>query len=89
MNSPKGQYSGAIDCAFRMYQKEGSHAFYKGYSKIMLNFFLKKNLKQNFFFLNRFVPSFARMVSWNIVLWISYEQIKHYIFMEKAISNEN
>jgi len=60
MNSPKGQYSGALDCAFRMHRQEGFVAFYKG-----------------------FVPSFARMVSWNIVLWVTYEQIKHLVFTEK------
>lgn len=57
MNSPKGQYSGALDCAIRMYRQEGFNAFYKG-----------------------FVPSFARIVSWNIVLWITYEQVKHLVF---------
>lgn len=30
MNSPKGQYLGAIDCAIRMGKKEGFPAFYKG-----------------------------------------------------------
>lgn len=30
MNSPKGQYSGAIDCAIRMAKQEGLTAFYKG-----------------------------------------------------------
>ena len=27
-------------------------------------------------FYKGFIPSFARLVSWNIVLWITYEQIK-------------
>ena len=27
-------------------------------------------------FYKGFVPSFARLVSWNIVLWVTYEQIK-------------
>lgn len=31
MNSPAGQYAGAIDCAFRMQRQEGFQAFYKGY----------------------------------------------------------
>uniref|UniRef100_A0A182JIU0 Mitochondrial brown fat uncoupling protein 1 n=1 Tax=Anopheles atroparvus TaxID=41427 RepID=A0A182JIU0_ANOAO len=57
MNSPRGQYRGAIDCAIRMGAKEGMNAFYKG-----------------------FVPSFARLVSWNVVMWISYEQLKLVIF---------
>lgn len=30
MNSPKGQYTGAIDCAIRMASQEGFAAFYKG-----------------------------------------------------------
>lgn len=31
MNSPKGQYTGAIDCAMRMAKQEGFTAFYKGF----------------------------------------------------------
>lgn len=31
MNSSKGQYKGAIDCAIRMGMQEGPSAFYKGY----------------------------------------------------------
>lgn len=57
MNSPKGQYRGAMDCAIKMGRKEGVAAFYKG-----------------------FVPSFARLVSWNVVMWISYEQLKLLMF---------
>lgn len=57
MNSPKGQYRGAIDCAIKMGRKEGASAFYKG-----------------------FVPSFARLVSWNVVMWITYEQLKLVLF---------
>ncbi|KAJ9599200.1 hypothetical protein L9F63_010331, partial [Diploptera punctata] len=53
MNSPKGEYRSAIDCALRMMTKEGPGAFYKG-----------------------FTPSFCRLVSWNIVMWITYEQFK-------------
>lgn len=30
MNSPKGIYTGAIDCTIRMAKKEGPAAFYKG-----------------------------------------------------------
>ena len=30
-------------------------------------------------FYKGFVPSFARLVSWNIVLWITYEQMKKQI----------
>ncbi|XP_072157901.1 putative mitochondrial transporter UCP3 isoform X1 [Bemisia tabaci] len=53
MNAPPGNYSGALDCAAKMFKSEGFSAFYKG-----------------------FTPSFFRLVSWNIVLWLSYEQIK-------------
>ncbi|KAG8232059.1 hypothetical protein J437_LFUL012010 [Ladona fulva] len=56
MNSPKGHYKGAIDCAIRMMVKEGPMAFYKG-----------------------FTPSFARLVSWNIVMWLTYEQMKLFV----------
>lgn len=59
MNSPKGQYKGAIDCAVRMLVQEGPNAFYKG-----------------------FTPSFARLVSWNIVMWLTYEQMK--LFVKKV-----
>lgn len=31
MNSPKGQYAGAIDCTMRMAKHEGFTAFYKGF----------------------------------------------------------
>ncbi|XP_069671964.1 dicarboxylate carrier UCP2-like [Periplaneta americana] len=53
MNSAKGEYRSAVDCAIRMFTQEGFSAFYKG-----------------------FTPSFCRLVSWNIVMWITYEQFK-------------
>lgn len=53
MNSPRGQYKGAIDCGVRMCMAEGFKAFYKG-----------------------FIPSFTRLVSWNIMMWVTYEQMK-------------
>lgn len=34
-------------------------------------------------FYKGFVPNFARLVTWNIVLWISYEQIKILMFNKK------
>lgn len=34
-------------------------------------------------FYKGFVPAFARLVSWNICLWISYEQIKKIIYNNK------
>lgn len=38
MNSPKGQYAGAMDCAIRMAKQEGFTAFYKGFV-IKIGFF--------------------------------------------------
>lgn len=57
MNSRKGQYRGAIECAIRTMVQEGPTAFYKG-----------------------FVPSFSRLVSWNICMWITYEQFKKIVY---------
>ncbi|XP_076279244.1 dicarboxylate carrier UCP2 [Lasioglossum baleicum] len=62
MNSTPGEYRGVKDCAVRMFMKEGTSAFYKG-----------------------FVPSFTRLVSWNIILWITYEQFK--IQLAKKMNN--
>ncbi|XP_077307398.1 dicarboxylate carrier SLC25A8 [Lithobates pipiens] len=53
MNSAKGQYRSALNCALTMFQKEGPLAFYKG-----------------------FMPSFLRLGSWNIVMFVTYEQLK-------------
>ena len=53
MNSPKGKYSGVLNCARQTAQREGVKAFYSG-----------------------FRASCMRLVSWNIVLWLSYEQLK-------------
>jgi len=53
MNSPRGKYNGALDCAIKTARKEGLLAFYKGFN-----------------------ASCLRLVSWNIALWLSYEQIK-------------
>jgi len=53
MNSAKGKYTGAFDCAVRTARKEGFFAFYKGFN-----------------------ASCLRLVSWNIALWLTYEQIK-------------
>ncbi|XP_058828094.1 dicarboxylate carrier SLC25A8-like [Topomyia yanbarensis] len=36
-------------------------------------------------FYKGFVPSFARLVSWNIVMWISYEQLKLLLFKPQII----
>ncbi|XP_056417093.1 mitochondrial uncoupling protein 2-like [Hyla sarda] len=53
MNSAKGQYQGAVNCALTMLRKEGPRAFYKG-----------------------FMPSFLRLGSWNVVMFVTYEQLK-------------
>ncbi|XP_029996328.1 mitochondrial brown fat uncoupling protein 1 [Sphaeramia orbicularis] len=60
MNSPPGQYTSAINCAWTMMTKEGPTAFYKG-----------------------FVPSFLRLGSWNIVMFVSFEQIKRAMMVTK------
>ncbi|XP_066444439.1 dicarboxylate carrier SLC25A8 [Eleutherodactylus coqui] len=53
MNSAKGQYQSALNCAITMLRKEGPRAFYKG-----------------------FMPSFLRLGSWNVVMFVTYEQLK-------------
>ncbi|KAM4794629.1 dicarboxylate carrier UCP2 [Rhinophrynus dorsalis] len=53
MNSAKGQYNSALNCALTMLRKEGPKAFYKG-----------------------FMPSFLRLGSWNVVMFVTYEQLK-------------
>ncbi|KAG8539898.1 hypothetical protein GDO81_020142 [Engystomops pustulosus] len=53
MNSAKGQYQSALNCALTMLRKEGPRAFYKG-----------------------FMPSFLRLGSWNVVMFVTYEQLK-------------
>ncbi|XP_063074735.1 mitochondrial brown fat uncoupling protein 1 [Engraulis encrasicolus] len=60
MNSPPGQYTGAINCAWTMLTKEGPTAFYKG-----------------------FVPSFLRLGSWNVVMFVSFEQLKRLMMVSK------
>ncbi|XP_029457969.1 mitochondrial uncoupling protein 2-like [Rhinatrema bivittatum] len=53
MNSARGQYSSALNCALAMFREEGPMAFYKG-----------------------FMPSFLRLGSWNVVMFVTYEQLK-------------
>uniref|UniRef100_UPI00358E4F73 putative mitochondrial transporter UCP3 n=1 Tax=Myxine glutinosa TaxID=7769 RepID=UPI00358E4F73 len=60
MNSEPGYYRGALDCATRMYKKEGVMAFYKG-----------------------FTPSFLRLGSWSIVMFVSFEQCKRALILAK------
>ncbi|XP_068122727.1 dicarboxylate carrier SLC25A8 [Hyperolius riggenbachi] len=61
MNSAKGQYQGALNCALTMLRKEGPMAFYKG-----------------------FMPSFLRLGSWNIVMFVTYEQLKRAMMSARA-----
>lgn len=53
MNSGKGQYIGALDCAVKMFHEGGPTTFYKG-----------------------FMPSFIRLGSWNICMFVTFEQLK-------------
>ncbi|XP_077999935.1 dicarboxylate carrier UCP2-like [Glandiceps talaboti] len=60
MNSSKGQYRGAIDCALKMFKEGGAKAFYKG-----------------------FMPSFMRLGSWNVFMFIFYEQLKKQVMLRQ------
>lgn len=46
---------------------------YKGAMDVAVRMFINEGPAA---FYKGFVPSFARLVSWNIVLWVTYEQIK-------------
>lgn len=96
MNSPPGQYKSAINCAWTMLTKEGPTAFYKGWAPppacclvevsnddiILVCFFLPP--------LHRFVPSFLRLGSWNVVMFVSFEQIKRAMMVtKKRIEDRN
>ncbi|XP_075054616.1 dicarboxylate carrier UCP2-like [Mixophyes fleayi] len=61
MNSAKGQYQSALNCALFMFRKEGPKAFYKG-----------------------FMPSFLRLGSWNVVMFVTYEQLKRAMMSARA-----
>ncbi|XP_070531910.1 dicarboxylate carrier UCP2-like [Ptychodera flava] len=65
MNSRKGQYKGAFDCAVKMFKEGGPKAFYKG-----------------------FMPSFTRLGSWNVFMFVFYEQLKRG-FTHASIAYEN
>lgn len=77
MNSVPGQYGGALNCAATMLIKEGPTAFYKGWVWVK-----NENLKKLPSFawsplsVYSFMPSFLRLLSWNIVMFVSYEQFK-------------
>lgn len=83
MNSVPGQYRGALNCALSMLVNEGPTSFYKGYktraksywqlSFFWFFFFFSWSF---FFFVSRFVPSYLRLGSWNIVMFVTYEQIQ-------------
>lgn len=67
MNSAAGLYTGAMDCAVRMFHEGGVMAFYKG-----------------------FTPSFVRLGSWNICMFVTYEQLKrlfHHLGSAEGSSN--
>lgn len=53
MNSPPKMYSGAINCAIKIYKEGGVSSFYKGFG-----------------------PAFMRLGSWNIVMFVCFEQFK-------------
>lgn len=53
MNSPPKMYSGAINCAIKIYKEGGLSSFYKGFG-----------------------PAFMRLGSWNIVMFVCFEQFK-------------
>ncbi|XP_053686150.1 mitochondrial uncoupling protein 2-like [Sabethes cyaneus] len=40
-------------------------------------------------FYKGFVPSFARLVSWNVVMWITYEQMKLLLFKPQVIERRH
>ncbi|XP_029840025.3 mitochondrial uncoupling protein 2 [Ixodes scapularis] len=66
MNSGAGKYTGATDCAIKMFHEGGFKAFYKG-----------------------FTPSFVRLGSWNICMFVTYEQLKrlfHYLGNQDIIA---
>ena len=46
---------------------------YKGAMDAAIKMFIKEGPLS---FYKGFIPSFSRLVSWNIVLWVTYEQIK-------------
>lgn len=83
MNSPPGQYGGVLNCAASMLTKEGPLSFYKG-SVLTLSSPRSSLFHSNirvlilsvFVSLSRFMPSFLRLGSWNVVMFVTYEQLK-------------
>lgn len=76
MNSSPGQYGGVLNCAASMLTKEGPRSFYKGWVWITISFTSISNPANVFVLLSRFLPSFLRLGSWNVVMFVTYEQLK-------------
>ncbi|KAM8898790.1 LOW QUALITY PROTEIN: dicarboxylate carrier UCP2-like, partial [Spinachia spinachia] len=62
MNAALGQYSSVINCAAAMMTKEGLLAFYMEKCESITLFF--------------FTASFLRLCSWNMVMFVTFEQLK-------------
>lgn len=75
MNSVPGQYRGALNCALSMLVNEGPTSFYKGYEAWAI-FHHMSDYFDIFLYFCRFVPSYLRLGSWNIVMFVTYEQIQ-------------
>jgi solute carrier family 25 uncoupling protein 8/9 len=81
MNSTS-QYSSVLDCAKCLARKGGFFAFYKGYVCLFIqncdNFKSRVFVKQSLNLINgySFTPSFMRLGSWNICMFVTFEQLK-------------
>jgi solute carrier family 25 uncoupling protein 8/9 len=81
MNSTS-QYSNVLDCAKCLVRKGGFFAFYKGYVCLFIQNFdnLKSRVfaKQSLNLINgySFTPSFMRLGTWNICMFVTFEQLK-------------
>jgi len=56
---------------------------YKGAVDCGIRMFMQEGVKA---FYKGFIPSFCRLVSWNIMMWITYEQMK--LLVSKTIENK-
>ena len=73
MNAPRGHYRGVLDCARQTARAEGLAAFYRGFRASCLR------LVRGGQYLLFYCCKYSRLllqVSWNVVLWLSYEQLK-------------
>ena len=68
MNAERGRFRGAFHCASSTFKAEGAAAFYKVDTLFEFH--------QDLFHFQGFNASCLRLVSWNICLWLSFEQIK-------------